>query len=109
LDIDEILDIIRNGDLVSLRELSRYYYRTNSAYRNNIDFLAHLPLYETLVIPLYTEGAVSENMLVKSFYKACDFIDNLDLSNLLAHITTCWLRDGIYYGVLREENGLATV
>jgi hypothetical protein len=51
--LDEILNIIRTGDLDSLRELSRYYYRTNSNYRNNIDFLAHLPLYDTIVIPIF--------------------------------------------------------
>ena len=54
--LEEIEEIIRSGDLDSLRELSRYYYRTNSNYRNNIDFLAHLPLYETVVIPVYEEG-----------------------------------------------------
>jgi len=58
--LDEILDIIRSGDFESLRELSRYYYRTNSNYRNNIDFLAHLPLYDNLVIPIYEEGKGSQ-------------------------------------------------
>jgi len=38
--LEEILDIIRTGDTGTLRELSRYFYRTNSNYRNNIDFLA---------------------------------------------------------------------
>ena len=36
--LDEILTIIRSGDLESLRELSRYYYRVNGSYRNNINF-----------------------------------------------------------------------
>jgi hypothetical protein len=58
--LDEIEEIIRSGDTISLRELSRYYYRTNSNYRNNIDFLAHLPLYDTAVIPVYQEGKGSE-------------------------------------------------
>ena len=54
--LDEIYQIIREGDLEALRQLSRYYYRANSEYRNNIDFLAHLPLYDTMVIPVYQEG-----------------------------------------------------
>ena len=49
--LEQIEEIIRAGDLQSLRELSRYYYRTNGEYRNNIDFLAALPLYDTVVIP----------------------------------------------------------
>lgn len=58
--LDEILTIIRSGDLASLRELSRYYYRVNSSYRNNIDFLARLPLYYTVVIPIFQEGKGSK-------------------------------------------------
>ena len=58
--LDEILNIIRTGDIDSLRSLSRYYYRTNSQYRNNIDFLAHLPLYDTIVIPIFEEGKGSK-------------------------------------------------
>ena len=59
--LDEILEIIRSGDLTSLRELSRYFYRTNSSYRNNIDFLAHLMLYNYAVLPIYEEGKGSKN------------------------------------------------
>lgn len=58
--LDEIYKIIREGDLEELRALSRYYYRTNSVYRNNIDFLAHLPLYDTMVIPVFQEGKGSK-------------------------------------------------
>ena len=54
--LEDILEIIRSGNLDALRELSRYFYRTNSLYRNNIDFLARLYLYDTVVIPVYPEG-----------------------------------------------------
>ena len=107
--LDEILQIIRTGDLNSLRELSRYYYRTNSNYRNNIDFLAHLPLYDTVVIPVFQEGKGSETQIVKAFYAACSFIDNMDLPNTLARITTEWLINGIYNGILRIDKGRATI
>ena len=99
--LDEILRIIRSGDLASLRELSRYYYRVNGNYRNNIDFLAHLPLYDSVVVPVFQEGKGSEAQILKAFYSACDFIDKLDLPNTLAHVTTQWLITGIYYGILR--------
>lgn len=54
--VEEIEEIIRSGDISDIRELSRYYYRTNGRYRNNIDFLAKLFLYETLVTPIYESG-----------------------------------------------------
>ena len=106
--LEEINMIIRSGDLQSLRELSRYYYRTNSNYRNNIDFLAHLPLYEYMVFPIFdNEG--SRAQILKTFKNACSFVDHLDLANILAHITTEWLLNGIYYGILREEGEKVTV
>jgi hypothetical protein len=58
--LEEIEDIIRSGDLDSLRKLSRYYYRTNSEYRENIDYLATLPYYDTIVTPVFEEGKGSK-------------------------------------------------
>ena len=107
--LDEILEIIRSGDLDSLRELSRYYYRTNSNYRNNIDFLAHLPLYNTVVIPVYEQNKGSQTQITKAFYNACDFIDNLDVPNTLSRITTEWLLYGVYNGILRYDGNKATI
>ena len=107
--LDEILNIIRAGDLQSLRELSRYYYRTNSAYRNNIDFLAHLPLYDTVVIPVYEEDKGSRAQITKAFYNACDFINGLDVPNTFSRITTEWLLNGVYYGILRTDGDKVTI
>ena len=107
--LDEILSIIRSGDLDSLRELSRYYYRVNSAYRNNIDFLAHLPLYDTVVIPVFEQGKGSKTQILKSFYAACDFVDKMDLPNALARITTEWLITGIYNGIVRVFDDQVTI
>ena len=108
-ELDEIEEIIREGDLESLRELSRYYYRTNGEYRNNIDFLAHLFLYDTMVIPVFEEGKGSKTQILKAFYNACRFIDNLDLPNTLLRITTEWLKTGIYNGILRKDGEKAVI
>ena len=98
--VEEIEDIIRFGDLDSIRQLSRYYYRTNSEYRNNIDFLATLFFYDTIVTPNFEEGKGSKTQIIKAFYNACDFVEALDVKNTLAHITKEWLKNGIYYGIL---------
>lgn len=107
--LEQIEDIIRSGDLEELRELSRYYYRTNGEYRNNIDFLARLFLYDTMVIPIFEEGKGSKTQILKTFYRACRFIDNLDLPNTLIRITTLWLINGIYYGILRIDGEKAVI
>lgn len=102
--LEEIYEIIRSGDLAAQRELSRYYYRTNGEYRNNIDFLAALPLYDTVVIPLL-DNKGSKAQIINTFKDACKFVDNLDVPNTFGHITKEWLKTGIYNGILRDDNG----
>lgn len=66
-------------------------------------------MYDTAVIPVYQEGKSSETQLVKAFYKACEFVDNLDVPNTFSRITTEWLINGIYYGILRTYQNKVTI
>ena len=43
--LQEIKDIIQNGDHQALRELSRYYFRTSGLYKNAILYLSNLNLF----------------------------------------------------------------
>ena len=100
--IEEIEQIIRSGEISAIRELSRYYYRTNGRYRNNINFLATLFLYDTVVTPIYETGKGSKAQITKAFYNACNFVEALDLKPTLARMTREWLKTGVYYGILQE-------
>ena len=107
--LEEIEDIIRSGEISAIRELSRYYYRTNARYRNNIDFLASLPLYDTIVTPVYEAGKGSKTQIIKAFYNACEFVEALDVKNTLTRITREWLKAGVYYGILQEQGNKVVV
>ena len=107
--IEEIEEIIRSGEISAIRELSRYYYRTNGRYRNSIDFLAALPLYDTLVTPQYETGKGSKTQITKAFYNACIFVEALDVKNTLSRITREWLKSGIYYGILQESGSKVVI
>ena len=107
--LDEIEGIIRSGEISAIRELSRYFYRTNARYRNNVDFLAALPLYDTIVTPVYESGKGSQTQIIKAFYNACSFVEALDVKNTLSRITREWLKAGIYYGILQEQGNKVVV
>lgn len=100
--LEQIYSIIRDGQLEDARQLSLYFYRTNGEYRNNIDFLATLPLYDTIVIPIMS-GKGSKTQIIKEFDTACKFVENLDVPNTFTHITKEWLKVGIYFGILQED------
>ena len=108
--VEEIEEIIRSGEIKAIRELSRYYYRTNGRYRNNINFLANLFLYDTVITPLYEVGGKgSKAQITKAFYNACSFVEALDIKSTLARITKEWLKSGIYYGILQEYGNKVVV
>ena len=107
--IEEIENIICSGSLEEIRELSRYYYRTNRLYRMNIDVLASLPLYYTMVTPIFESGKGSQAQITKAFYNACNFVEKLDIKNTLFRITKEWLKTGVYFGMLQEKNGKVVV
>lgn len=107
--VEEIEEIIRSGELSAIRELSRYFYRTNGRYRNNINFLANLFLYDTLVTPIYETGKGSKTQIIKAFYNACGFVEALNVKSTLARITREWLKSGIYYGILQEQGNKVVV
>lgn len=107
--MEDILEIIRGGNVEDARELSRYYYRTNGEYRNNIDFLAYLPTYDHAVIPVYQEGKIQKDPLLKTFTKAAKFAEDLDIPNTFSHITIEWIKTGVYYGLLRTDNNRVTI
>ena len=107
--VEEIETIIRSGDLNALRELSRYFYRVNGRYRNNVNFLASLFLYDTLVTPIYESGKGSKAQITKAFYNACSFVEALNPKTTLTRITREWLKSGIYYGILQEQGNKVVI
>ena len=108
--LQEINDLIRSGDIESLIDLSKFYYRTNGNYRNNINLLATLPKYDTVITPIFDlDKKKDQKKIIASFYKANTFIDDLNVPVTFSHISREFLKCGVYYGILREENGKPTI
>ena len=108
--LEDIKDIIQNGDPAHLRELSRFYYRTNGIYRNNINLLSTLSKYDNVVTPIYdVNKKIDKEKTILNFYNACEFIDDLNLPINFSRITRETLLSGIYYGILREDENKYTI
>ena len=108
--LQDIVDIIQNGDPQSLRELSRYYYRTNGIYRNNIDLLAALLKYDTITTPIFDiNKKVNQKNIMDTFYQACSFVEELNVPINFCRISREILITGIYYGVLRADGKKYTI
>lgn len=108
--IEEIKAAIRTGSPDELRRISKYYYRTNGHYRNNINLLASLPRYDTMISPIYDlKKKKNKDKITSSFYNATNFIDDLNVPVSFTHVSQELLINGTYYGIMREEDGKPTI
>lgn len=110
LDLDDIRQILEEGDLAACRRLSYYYYRISGLYRNVILLLSNLSLYQTLVTPVYDiNKRPPEEVIAKKFNKAVEFIDALEVPINFARISWKVLLAGSYYGFLRMDKDGYTI
>ena len=101
---EEIIDIIKSGDADGLVELSKYYYRTNGVYHNNIEMLATMSKFQTVLTPIYDINKKRDNKKITNlFYKGCDFIESLNVPITFCNITRKVLIGGKYFGILRDQ------
>lgn len=110
LELKEIYEIMEEGNIAALRELSAYYYRISGIYRNAILFLANLPMYQTLVTPIFDMvKKIPQDVTLKRFYESLLFVDNLEVPINFSRISIAVLLKGVYYGVLREDASGRTI
>lgn len=110
LNLDDIKKILEEGNIEACRQLSYYYYRISGFYRNAILMMANLPLYQTLVTPIFElNKKIPEDTMLKRFHQALQFVDNLEVPINFSRISWQALLGGTYYGILREDNGHYTI
>lgn len=105
--LEEIESAIKQGDAADLREISMFFMRTSGVYRSVIDYYANLLLYFTVVTPIFDfKKKINKDKLVKTYDRACEFIEDLNVPVNFSRILREMLISGIYYGILREEDGV---
>lgn len=101
-DRERILEIINEGHIGSMRELSRRFFDTNSFYRRILTHYATILQYSGLLIPKYTNNKKSKmkRSAEKAYIAATKYCDNSNFRNLFTNCTLKALIDGAYYGFI---------
>jgi hypothetical protein len=104
---EDVVSIIESGNDVQLRELSNSFFYSSGFYRRLLTYYSTILYYTPLIIPIATEGKkkISDKKCSERYYKALDFADGLNFEQLCRHFTLTVLRQGAYYGLLKETNG----
>ena len=99
--LEKVKQIIESGSIEERIKLSQHFFRTNSFYQRIILTYASMLTYDGVLIPTPLNGTnLKDKNLKRAYYKALNYVDRLDIKNLLTNITTKVLVDGCYYGVI---------
>lgn len=99
---ETIRQILESGDPSELRELSKYYARFSGPYGRSLWYYATLLNYAYVIVPHYDVD--SRPKKIKQFYKKiAKYIKELRLESILPRINITILSEGVYFGLLIED------
>lgn len=98
---DEIKRVNKDKDIISMREISKYYYSTNSSYQRIIDHFAYLYKYY-YTLDLKGIKDVDKKDPLKVYYNSLNLLDNMNLPDLLGRISKKVLINGVFYGYVSK-------
>lgn len=99
--IEEIDTIINSGSVEAQRRLSRNYFDKDGFYKRIILYYATILKYNGILIPNPAFGKkLSENYIQKHYYSALEYIDRLNLPELLTRMSIYALINGSYFGAI---------
>ena len=102
--LEEIETIINSGSISEQQRLSRNYFYKDGFYRRILIYYATLLKYYGILIPHTADSKSLKNTTIQKRYnKAVDYIDKMNLPNLLTNCAIKALVNGTYYGVIVEE------
>ena len=100
--LEEIKQIINSSSLASQQKLSRNYFDKNGFYKRIILYYATILTYSGLLIPNPSFGKqLSSPHISKRYYAALDYIDKINLAEMLTRMSIRALIDGSYYGIIQ--------
>ena len=100
---EEAERIINSGSLFAQQELSRNFFLKDGFYKRIIIYYATLLKYVGILVPNPTFGnKLSTPYISKRYNNALDYIEKMQLPQLLTNFSMRALIDGCYYGVIQS-------
>ncbi len=97
-DKANVLRAIGTYDLPTMREISRFFYRTSGVYYRIVRYLAFIYRYDWFVTPYVNDEKIKTEKLLDGFYKSLNSLDNFGVKKTLGEIALQALLEGAYYG-----------
>ena len=93
-----VLKALADMDMVELRKISNYFYRTSGIYQRACNYFATMYRYDWYVVPEVYDENVKETKIVTDFAKVLNYLDNSYIKKICTDIALNVIKDGAYYG-----------
>ena len=104
---EEVKKIIESGSIFEQQALSRNYFNKDGFYKQLVLHYATLLKYIGILVPNPTPGkSLSTSHISKKYFQAMDFVDKMNLQNVLVDWAQKILINGCYYGILVNNDKL---
>ncbi len=97
-----VIQALIDNNVPLLREISRYYYRTNGIYQKIVNYFATTYRYDWYMVPEIISDSANEDKVVKEFMANLNFFDASHIKKLCGEFALATIRDGLYYGYAYE-------
>lgn len=103
--LQDIDNIVEEGSKEAKRRLSLDFFLKNGFYKRILFYYATLLTYSGILIPNPLNGKkLSEKTLIKRYQNALNYLNKIELQELLTHMSLRALIDGSYYGAILYAN-----
>ena len=98
---------LMDNDIVKLREISNYFYKTSGIYQRVCNYAASMYRYDWYVVPEVFDESIKEDKIMKDFAKILHYLDNSYISKVSGDIALGVVKNGAYYGYkVDSPNGI---
>ena len=102
--IEEVDKIINSSSLAEQQKLSRNYFYRDGFYKRIILYYGTLLTYTGLLIPNPAIGKqLSSPHIAKRYYGALEYVDKMNLAEVMTRMSIRVLIDGVYYGIIQTQ------
>lgn len=102
-----IFQALEMNDVPTLREISRYFYKTNGMYQKVVNYFADMYRFDWYCVPEGVTTSAKSEKVAEDFLKALGYLDNSSIKLNCRDFALKVIRDGVYYGYAYEgEEGI---
>lgn len=100
---------IMNNDYLTLRQFSRFFYKTSGIYQKLCQYVSFMYRYDWYIVPEIFDDSVKEEKILKDFSKMLNFLDNSYIKKICGEMALKVLIDGCYFGYIVPSNDAVVI